>query len=356
MSFIRNKASLLGAIITLMTAFSVNATAQTHAAIYSFTGKPAVAATVVETRETTVKQESSQTAEATNPNSGERPSELPAVEPVAKVSAPEKTAVVSLDKGNKNPFAEFAAAPTAAAKSATFPVTKAPRSPQAVDADKWQFQVTPYFWLVGLHGTAGVGNRTAGVDMNFGDVFDALNFFAMGTFEARKGRFFALTDVEYSSVSDENATPGPFFSTVDAGFKLFIFDQEVGYRLYESDNGASVDVLGGIRVWRLKTDFEFGAGILPAVRIEGSRTWVDGVGGLRGKAPLSEKVFVTGKFDLGGGGSQFTWQAFGGLGYNIKPNIARIGGYRVLDVDYNKDNFVYDMNQRGPIFGLGFRF
>jgi hypothetical protein len=27
-----------------------------------------------------------------------------------------------------------------------------------------------------------------------------------------------------------------------------------------------------------------------------------------------------------------------------------------LDVNYNKNNFVYDMNQRGPIMGLGFKF
>jgi hypothetical protein len=43
-------------------------------------------------------------------------------------------------------------------------------------------------------------------------------------------------------------------------------------------------------------------------------------------------------------------------GYNIKPNIALIGGYRVLDVNYNKHNLNYEMNQRGPIMGLGFRF
>ena len=229
--------------------------------------------------------------------------------------------------------------------------------PQTVDPDKWQFQVSPYFWLASLHGTGGVGNRTAAVDESFGDIFDALNFALMGTFEARRGRFVSLTDLEYVSVSDEKATPGPLFSTVDAGFKTFIFDQEVGYRLYDDPaKGASLDVLGGARVWRAKTDFEFGAGILPAARIEGSRSWVDAVGGLRGKMALSEKVFLTGKFDLGGGGSQFTWQVFAGGGYNINPKIALILGYRVLDVDYRKNNFVYDMNQRGPIMGLGFRF
>lgn len=229
--------------------------------------------------------------------------------------------------------------------------------PQTVDQDKWQFQFSPYFWLAGLHGTGGVGNRTTTVDESFRDVFDALNFAFMGTFEARKEKFISLTDLEYVSVSDEKATPGPLFSTVDAGFKTFIFDQEVGYRLLENpEKGASLDVLGGVRVWHVSTDFEFGAGILPATRIQASRNWVDAVGGLRGKMALSQKMFLTGKFDLGGGGSKFTWQVFGGAGYNLNPKIALIFGYRVLDVDYDKNNFVYDMNQRGPILGLGFRF
>ena len=232
----------------------------------------------------------------------------------------------------------------------------APRTQPAPD-DKWQFQFSPYFWLASLHGTGGVGNRTAEVDMSFGDIFGSLKFALMGVFEARKGKFMLLTDMEYVHIEDDKATPGPLFSDVNAKFKVFIFDPEVGYRLYENpDSGSSVDVLGGIRVWHVSTELDFGAGILPATQLQGSRNWVDAIVGLRGKAAVSEKIFVTGKADLGGGGSQFTWQLFGGLGYSITPKIALIGGYRVLDVDYDKNNFIYDMNQRGPILGIGFKF
>ena len=278
-------------------------------------------------------------------------------EKVTKATAPARTAGEDTSELNtaRNKSNDLAVAPTITEKAGASSETEAPA--QAVPNDKWQFQFTPYFWLAGLHGTGGVGGRTTNVDESFSDVFDALNFAFMGTFEARKGKFISLTDLEYVSVSDKKATPGPLFSTVDAGFKTFIFDQEVGYRLLEnSEKGASLDVLGGARVWRVKTDFEFGAGILPAARIEGSRSWVDAVGGLRGKMALSQKLFLTGKFDLGGGGSKFTWQVFGGAGYNVNPKIALIFGYRVLDVDYDKNNFVFDMNQRGPIVGLGFRF
>lgn len=179
----------------------------------------------------------------------------------------------------------------------------------------------------------------------------------MGLFEARKGRFISLTDLEYVSIEDEKATPGPLFGGVNAKIKTFIFDPEVGYRLYQNpDNSAFVDVLGGVRIWRISTDFTFTPGILPGTQVEASRSWVDAVGGLRGSAHLSEKLFVSGKFDLGGGGSKFTYQLFGGGGYEINKKIALLFGYRVIDVDYNKNNFVYDMNQRGPVLGIGFKF
>ena len=79
-------------------------------------------------------------------------------------------------------------------------------------------------------------------------------------------------------------------------------------------------------------------------RLMSSRSWVDAVVGLRGKVALSEKVFFLGRFDVGGGGSKFTYQLFGGLGYNINKKVALVGGYRALDVNYDKNNFLYDTN------------
>lgn len=275
---------------------------------------------------------------------------------VAKTSdntTSDKISEISRDRVNSNTV-DVADDPTVPAKARS--ETAAP-GPQSAPNDEWQFQVTPYFWMAGLHGTAGIGNRTADVDESFSDVFHALNFFIMGTFEARKGKLVSLTDVEYVSLSDDKATPGPLFSNVNANFKLFIFDQEVGYRVFDDpDKEAFIDVMGGVRVWHVSTELDFGAGILPATTVQGSRNWVDGVGGLRGKAAVSEKVFVTGKLDLGGGGSNFSYQLFGAAGYNITPKIALIFGYRVLDVNYNKNNFIYDINQRGPIVGVGFKF
>lgn len=289
------------------------------------------------------------------PASASRTSELKkTLSPQSTVTPVENTAPDNISESKRATASDVKRVPTVAAKAARSSETVVP---QGTSNEGWEFQFTPYFWLAGLHGTAGIGNRTTEVDESFGDIFHQLNFFLMGVFEARKGKFVSLTDLEYVSISDDKATPGPLFSNVNANFKTFIFDPEIGYRLLDrSDKGAFIDVLGGVRVWHVSTDLDFGAGILPATEVQGSRNWVDGLAGLRGKVALSPKVFLTGKFDLGGGGSNFTYQIFGGAGYNVTPKIALIGGYRVLDVNYNKNNFIYDMNQRGPIIGVGFKF
>jgi hypothetical protein len=289
------------------------------------------------------------------PESTTDPKKVEAAKPLvtsAENVTPDKTVEVTGEKDSN--VIRSASAPVTTTEPRAETAT-APRSPQAADDDKWQFQVTPYFWLASLHGTAGVGNRTTDVQESFSDIFHSLNFAFMGVLEARKGKLVSLTDLEYVSIEDDRATPGPLFSNATAKFKLFIVDPEVGYRVWKTEKGF-LDVLGGVRITHLKTELNFGAGILPAEQLDGTRTWVDGIGGVRGKVAISEKAFVTAKADMGGGGSKFTYQLFGGAGYNITPKIALIGGYRVLDVNYAKNNFIYNMNQRGPIMGIGFKF
>ena len=67
-------------------------------------------------------------------------------------------------------------------------------------------------------------------------------------------------------------------------------------------------------------------------------------------------MFLTGKADLGGGGSKFTFQLFGGVGVLVGKRYALIAGYRDLDVNYEKDGFLFDTSLQGPILGFGIKF
>ena len=332
MSLIQNLTIAFSVCFILTTAGAMSVTAQTQTAVSTYP-----------------------TSTILRPDSTTEPkkSELPKPSGVsAENSAPDNTAAVDHEKDSS---VIRATAPNTTTEPRSETATP-PRS-QPAPTDKWQFVFSPYFWMAGLHGATGGPNRTVQVDESFGDIFRSLKFAFMGVFEAHKGKWAIQTDVEFVSLEDDRVTPGPLFSSANAKIKTFVFTPEVGYKIYSNpDKGSFVQVLGGARIWHISSDVTFNAGILPATRIQASRNWVDAVGGLRGKMALSQKLFLTGKFDLGGGGSQFTWQVFAGAGYNINPKVALIFGYRALDVDYNKNNFVFDMNQRGPILGLGFKF
>jgi len=332
MSLIQNLRIALSVCFILTTAAAMSVTAQTQTAVST-----------------------SPTSTILRPDSTTEPkkSELPKASGVtAENSTPDNTAAVDHEKDSS---VIRATAPNTTTEPRSKTAT-APRS-QPAPTDKWQFVFSPYFWMAGLHGTTGGPNRTVHVDESFGDIFESLKFAFMGVFEAHKGKWAMQTDLEFVSLEDNKAAPGPLFSSANAKIKTLVFTPEVGYKIYsDPEKGSFVQVLGGTRIWHISADLDFNAGLLPAVEIKNSRSWVDGVVGMRGKAALTEKVFFLGRFDVGGGGSKFTYQLFGGLGYNLNKKIALVGGYRALDVNYDKNNFRYDTNQRGAIVGLGFRF
>lgn len=75
-----------------------------------------------------------------------------------------------------------------------------------------------------------------------------------------------------------------------------------------NDNPAALDVLAGARYYGMSTELN---ATLPAAGgvTSGKRTftWVDGLIGLRFRAPLSSRVTFIGRGDMAGLGSKFTW-------------------------------------------------
>jgi hypothetical protein len=230
---------------------------------------------------------------------------------------------------------------------------------QPASPSEWEFAITPYLFTAGLHGTVGARNRSVEVDASFGDIFDRLEFGLMGAFEARKGNWGVLIDTMYISLENETTTRGLLFSGVSSKTKLFIVDPEVSYRAFSNDKGASIDLLAGVRIWHLKNSLSFASGLLaPQVDVSESKNWADPVVGARGVVALSPRLFLNGKFDVGGFGvgSDFTGQAYGGAGINVKPRVALIGGYRYLYVDYQNDGFLFKTALKGLVFGATFKF
>jgi hypothetical protein len=228
-------------------------------------------------------------------------------------------------------------------------------APQASPDPGWEFSVAPYFFLANLDGTIGVIGQRAEVDARFRDLFRNLDFAAMGQFEARKGNWSILGDAMYMKLSGERVTPSPLFGDIDVEVKELILEPAIAYRVLKTERG-SIDLLGGARFWHVNTHLTFQPRILPLVDVEGSRNWADPIVGARGTAKLSPRVFVMGRFDVGGFGvsSDFTGQVAGGVGFQVKPRVAFIGGYRYLRVDYFDEGFIFKTAMNGIILGAKF--
>jgi hypothetical protein len=64
-----------------------------------------------------------------------------------------------------------------------------------------------------------------------------------------------------------------------------------------------------------------------------------------------EKLHVLAAADGGGGGSKDTWQALGSVGYDLSTKWILGLAYRVLSVNYDRDNFLFDTRLKGFVVG-----
>ncbi len=98
---------------------------------------------------------------------------------------------------------------------------------------------------------------------------------------------------------------------------------------------------------------------MPEESRSNSEDWFDPLIGLKGLSGLwDSKFFISGGLALGGfgAGSDFFWDANVNLGYQWTKGFSMTVGYRYLDVDYEKDDFLYDVAQDGLVLGLSWRF
>ena len=89
-----------------------------------------------------------------------------------------------------------------------------------------------------------------------------------------------------------------------------------------------------------------------------SRNWTDPIVGAQLRYDLTRHWFGTMLGDIGGFGvgSDISWSIFGGVGYQFTDWFSATVGYRYMHVDYDKDQFLMNVNVQGLLAGLGFRF
>ena len=225
-------------------------------------------------------------------------------------------------------------------------------SPPPASETPWEFELNPYFWFANLKGTVGVGGTYSDIDVGIDDIFDNLDFAFATSGGIRYNRVGLFADFLYLKVTPSFEQPGPLFGRTDLSLEQTLLDLKGTYRIAESDRGW-VDLLVGARYMKMDLGLTLQPGLAPLQSAAGTEDWWDAVGGLRARYDLTDRLFLTGLADVGGGSSDLTWQVMGGVGYQISERVQFTAGYRYMEYDYTNRDFKYDVDTRGAYVELG---
>jgi len=221
-------------------------------------------------------------------------------------------------------------------------------------------------WLPEIHGDATIRGVEAPVDVSTRDAFKAigdLDGLVAGRLEADAGRWGFYADGLYVKLSADRELLSDRLNA-SAGLENAIAEALITYDLFEEQDAtdpidASAELLAGARYWLVGGDVQVTGPRGNTISTSGTRQWVDPIIGGRIATPLTDRMLMRLRADIGGFGaaSDFTWNIEAVGEYRCSECCGLQLGYRVLDVDYARgDGFAYDVNYRGPIATFVFDF
>jgi hypothetical protein len=119
-----------------------------------------------------------------------------------------------------------------------------------------------------------------------------------------------------------------------------------------------MDVLAGARVYAFTTSLHLQGHLLPDLNITRHLSWVDPIIGMKGRISFSHWFFINAYGDVGGfdAGSEFTWQALLGSGFQVSRWCAIIAGYRALGYNFWQNDTNLNLISHGPYAGIEITF
>lgn len=228
--------------------------------------------------------------------------------------------------------------------------------PAAAQDSDWEFIASGYLWLP--VSTVSLDTPRGGVsaELSVSDAIDALDFAAMGTFEARQGRLGLAADLVYFNLGQRSDTPfGGLFEEAHIDTKITAI---TALALWRVQDGAdfTLDLGAGLRSFDSTLDLTLSGGRLPSESLRREADWIDPVVALRAHVDFDEKWFGTMYLDAGGTGDGSTLQAALGVGYNIGPQWAVQGGWRYMEFDREERGQDIKLDMSGVIVGVSYRF
>lgn len=215
-------------------------------------------------------------------------------------------------------------------------------SATTVHAEDWSWELTPYLWVADVSLDARVNDdQIANVELGFADLVDKIDIGALVRFEGRRGRAGFFVEANYLSLSDGKTIlalpPITDGTEVRAEVDLLIAEAGGFYRVLGEDDG--LDVLFGARLLDLSTDVSFDFPVIADRALSSDESPVDAFAGVRYRGGIGDRWAWWARGDVGGGGTDLSWQGIVGFGVNFgkKRDDTLIVAYRHLSFEVDND-------------------
>jgi hypothetical protein len=241
------------------------------------------------------------------------------------------------------------------------PDTKKDSNPDPSAEKVWDFELAPfYLWAVNMDGDSTVRGITQPIQLDFDDIFDALEAIFTAHFEAwYKKKLGLMIDVSYINLGGEqDVILGGLPVRLDVDFKNVLTEFGVFYRFF--DKGPhQLEGLAGLRYSDLEIEIDV-VGV--PLNVNGDQDWLDPIIGARYNWHISKKWRLSLRGDIGGfgiaGASDFTWNASALINWQPWKHVGFVGGYRAMNQDYKTGSglsqFEYDVLMHGPVLAVNF--
>jgi hypothetical protein len=221
-----------------------------------------------------------------------------------------------------------------------------PGTMRSEEPKEWTFDVSLYGLAASMSGNVAVKGIPADVDIGFDQIWDNLNFGAMGTVRVGYDRWALSTDVIYMDLEGNK-------DSVSLDLQQIMVQPALEYRVLRQ-----ITVFAGAVYNRIDVEMDGPLGFNPS----GKEAWWDPIVGTQLSLPLGKRFSLNVRGDVGGFGvgSDLTWQAFPYVGWQFTKWGSLQLGYRWIYVDYESgsgvNRFKYDILSQGPQLGVTFTF
>jgi hypothetical protein len=214
-----------------------------------------------------------------------------------------------------------------------------------------EYSLTPYLWANGVTGTVAIGTISGDFDASFSDLMDNLQMAVPIHFEAKGPVWTLIAELSYIALGqDMEAIVG------EGDLDMLMFEFLSGWEFRPN-----WDLIFGARYTDMNVKLTFSPALLGGsdVVFDEGQSWVDPVLGIRWKGQMNRRGtwHASTRFDAGGFGlgSDLTINARVIVGRDLSQVTRLWFGYHLLDTEYDRNGFLYDMTQQGPEIGVGFR-